>query len=194
MKGDFTRPADATSYRETAFGIIPRAELVKLEAKGIAKGLEYVLYLKTDEPLTPGLLLHLHKICFGWIFPDWAGKYRSADVETSTYRFPPFYKVPELAKSFFDNLNERLKHSFDSVELIAWAQYQLVWIHPFLDYNGRIARLFSNLLMLRFGLPIVEVRAEKGQDRKRYIQAMKAADRGDFTKLINLIKNSLEEK
>lgn len=192
MKHDYTRPADATSYKQTAFGIISRKELVKKEAKGIAKGLEYILNLKSSEPFTPELLLKIHEVCFGWIFPDWAGQYRTTDVETSTHRFPLFYKVPELTKLFFDDLNERLKHVYDPVELIAWSQHRLVWIHPFLDYNGRVARLFSNLLMLRLGFPIAEVKAETRLDRKRYIRAMKSADKGNYSKLVDLIKKAIE--
>lgn len=191
MKNDYTQPVDATSYKQTAFGIISRKELVKKEAEGVARGLEYILNLKSNEPLTSELLLNLHKVCFGWIFPEWAGKYRQVDVETSTHRFPPFYKVPELTKIFFDDLNERLKHEYDPIELIGWAQHRLVWIHPFSDYNGRIARLFSNLLMLKFGLPIAEVKAETGLDRKKYIQAMKTADRGDYSRLAELIKKAI---
>lgn len=194
MKDDATRPKDATNYRDTAFGIIARSELIKKETEGIARGIDYVLHLSKKTGLQPSLLLKLHRFCFGWIFPKWAGRYRTIDVETSTHRFPPHYKVRELTKTFFDDLNERLKHETDSVELIAWAQHRIVWIHPFKDYNGRIARLFSNLLMLRFNLPLVEVPAERGSDRRQYIQAMKAADRGDYSKLVNLIKKAFEGK
>lgn len=194
MKDDSTRSKDATSYRDTAFGIISRSELIKKETEGIVRGINYVLDLSQKTGLQPSLLLKLHGICFSFIFPDWAGKYRSIEVETTTHRFPPHYKVRELIKNFFDDLNERFKHDFDPVELIAWAQHRIVWIHPFKDYNGRIARLFSNLLMLRFNLPLVEVRAERGSDRRQYIQAMKAADRGDYSKLVSLIKKAFEGK
>jgi Fic family protein len=51
-----------------------------------------------------------------------------------------------------------------------------VWIHPFKDYNGRVARLLTNLIALNFGLPALEIKAETGADRQKYIEAMQAAD------------------
>lgn len=34
------------------------------------------------------------------------------------------------------------------ISLLAWFQHRFVWIHPFNDYNGRVARLLTNLLLL----------------------------------------------
>lgn len=190
---DSTRPPNATSYRQTAFGVLPRHELVKKESEGIAKGLDFILNLADNTKLNEELLLKLHKTCFGWIFPDWAGKYRKMNVQTSTHKFPPFPEVPELTRNFFADLNERLNHQPDSVALIAWAQHRLVWIHPFKDYNGRTARLFSNLLMLRLNLPLAEIKVESEKDRQTYITALKAADKGSYAPLEKLIKTAIEE-
>lgn len=189
---DLTKPDDATSYKETAFGIIPRDELVIKEAEGIARGIEYIVSTPKSLPLESDFLLKLHHVCFGWIFPDWAGKYRKIDVQTSTHVFPEHNEVRVLVKDFFDDLNERLRHDFDPIELIAWAHHRVVWIHPFKDYNGRTARLFSNYLMLLFGLPLSEIRVETEEERKLYIAALKAADEGNFSILEKLIHDSLE--
>ena len=74
-----TKPVGATSYKDTAFGIIPREKLLQFEIEGIKKGLEYIREIaskhKTDK-ITPEFICKLHEISFGWIFPDWAGKYR----------------------------------------------------------------------------------------------------------------------
>ena len=192
-KGDATKPPDATSYRQTAFGIIPRNELVEKELEGIGRGFKFINKLPQNTKLDENLLLKLHKVCFGWIFPDWSGKYRTVNVETSTHTFPPFHEVPELTRNFLADLNERLKHDPNPVKLIAWAQHRLVWMHPFKDYNGRTARLFSNLLMLRLDLPLTEIKVESDQDRKKYIRALKAADAGNYNPLEKLIKTALEE-
>jgi hypothetical protein len=39
------------------------------------------------------------------------------------------------------------------VDLCAWAHAEWVRIHPFVNGNGRIARLWANSLALRYGLP-----------------------------------------
>lgn len=69
------------------------------------------------------------------------------------------------------------------IELLAWFQHRFVWIHPFNDYNGRLARLLTNLILLNLKLPILTIRAGTGKDRNVYIKAMKAADEHDYSKL-----------
>lgn len=199
-----TKPKSATSFRETAFGIISRSQLIPLEAQGVKKALEYIIKMgNTKSPITPDLIKDIHKVGFGFIFPNWAGKFRLIEVTVGTYTPPPYYKLPQLVKILCDDLAERLKHlpsSFEQeqylaemVSLLAWFQHRLVWIHPFQDYNGRIARLLTNLLLLNLDLPIIEIKADTKEDRKRYIKAMKEADKGNLTKLEYLLAQALKE-
>ena len=199
-----TQPKGATSYEETAFGILPRSKVVQLEKKGVARSLAYILQLNSkNTQITSKLICGIHKKGFGFIFPDWAGKFRKIDVTVGDFEPPHYSKVAELVKNLCDDLQERLKHipSISSEEqflkevitLLAWYQHRFVWIHPFNDYNGRLARLLTNLLSLNLGLPIITIRAETGADRKNYISAMKAADNHDFSRLEKLIANALKE-
>lgn len=59
-----------TSYKETAFGIIPRSKLIPLEIEGIKKAWDFVLQKseKDSLPLTPEFIKQIHKIGFGMSF------------------------------------------------------------------------------------------------------------------------------
>lgn len=75
MKQSSTKPQGATSYKETAFGIIPRSKLLQLEIEGTKKGFEYLIMLVSTEKniaITPELICKLHDVSFSWIFPKWA--------------------------------------------------------------------------------------------------------------------------
>lgn len=112
--------------------------------------------------------------------------------------------MPELVKNLSDDFEERLKHipsptdqeAFlaEVISLLAWFQNRFVWIHPFNDYNGRVARLLTNLLALNLGLPVLEIQAETDADRTAYIEAMKQADQQNYTSLEDLIAKALREK
>jgi Fic family protein len=52
------------------------------------------------------------------------------------------------------------------------AHFRLTAIHPFMDGNGRTARLLMNLLLIRGGYPPVAVRPG---DRKPYLDALEQA-------------------
>ena len=49
-------------------------------------------------------------------------------------------------------------------------------IHPFLDGNGRVGRLLTNLVLVRLGYPPAIVYK---RDRARYLKALDRADRND---------------
>lgn len=199
-----TKPKSATSYKETAFGILPRSRVVELEKEGIKRAQGYILSLSEKKTkITPELILEVHKVGFGFIFPDWAGKFRVEDVTVGEYEPPHYSRVPELVKTLCDDLEERLKHLPQQedqekylaqvIELLAWFQHHFVWIHPFKDYNGRITRLLTNLLALNLSLPILPIKADTGRDRTSYVRAMIAADNLDYSKLERLIANALRE-
>lgn len=192
-----------TSYKETAFGIIPRSKLIPLEIEGIHRVWQHAL--KTIRPgtrITPPLLLRFQKIGFGWIFPDTAGRFRRIDVEVSDHKPPPFFRVPQLMHDFTEDLQERLKYlpSIDDendlsilIDLLAWAHHRFLWIHPFPDYNGRLARLLTNIILLKLELPPIELRVETKRGRDRYIKALQDADKGQMEKLKALIREAIEE-
>ncbi len=203
-KKNSTKPKDATNFKETKFGIVSRSKLVKLESEGVKRGLKFIKILsKKDFLISSEMILSIHKKSFAWIFPKWAGKFRKIEVEISGYHPPKFYKVPILIKQFCDDLNERLKHIppktevdkylKEIVSLTSWAQHRFVWIHPFNDYNGRTARLLTNLIFLKLGLPLLEIKVEIKKDRERYTRAMQLADKHDYSLLEEIISLALQE-
>lgn len=199
-----TKPVAATSYKDTKFGIIPREEVVELEKQGVKKALEYIIKLsEKNTKITPEVILNIHKEGFAFIFPDWVGKYRRIEVTVGDYTPPLHHKIPEMVQDLTNDLEERLKHIPSSeqqeeflkeiITLLAWFQNRFVWIHPFKDYNGRVGRLLTNLIALNVGLPLFEIKADTEQDRKRYIQAMKEADKHDYSELEALLSRALQE-
>ncbi len=199
-----TKPKSATSYRDTAFGVLPRSKVVQHEKEGIKKALEYITSLSDQKAvITPQLIRDVHMVGFGFIFPDWVGKFRTEDVTVGEYEPPHYSRIPELIQNLCNDLSERLCHLpsteqekqflAEVISLLAWFQHRFVWIHPFKDYNGRVARLLTNLLLLNLGLPILEIQAETGEDREAYVAAMKASDQHDYTKLEVLLAAALSE-
>lgn len=110
MSKSKTKPKGATSYKETAFGIIPRSELIILELEGTKRGLEYIQNIienKKELKVTQDLICKLHEISFGWIFPKWAGKYRKIQVTFSGKEAPFYYQIPELIINLCNDLVEQ---------------------------------------------------------------------------------------
>ena len=198
-------PKGSTSYKDTKFGIVPRSKLVKLEIEGVKKGLEFIYKLSVKNKkikITPELIKKIHRISFGWIFPKWAGKFRTIQVTFSEKEAPSYFKINELVINLCLDLDEQIKHLpietsdkylSEIIKLLAQFQHRFVFIHPFNDYNGRTARLLTTLLLLNFRLPLIEIKSSTKLYRKKYILAMQEADEGNYSNLEKLIATALEE-
>ncbi|MDO8668220.1 MAG: hypothetical protein Q7K35_03945 [bacterium] len=101
-----------TSFKETAFGNIPRSKLIPLEIEGTKRAWDFVMgRLKAGKiSFSLGFIQQAHKIGFGWIFPEMAGKFRKIDVAVLNHIPPKFYLVGQLMVEFTQDLKTRLKY------------------------------------------------------------------------------------
>ncbi|MHB8115364.1 MAG: Fic family protein [Acidithiobacillus ferrivorans] len=91
--------------------------------------------------------------------------------------FPAPKKVPTLMSQWLEKLNQFCAKPLTGINAVgAYASLHLdfVTIHPFFDGNGRVARLISNLPVLRSGFPPIVVPTEARQEYKRSISDYQA--------------------
>ena len=163
------------------------------EAKGIALAELHVLGLDTDTLLSSILILEIHKIAFGHLY-DWAGKWRTTNILVGQLEPPQPYQIVQLMYQFIDNLNFKIsivKTKEEHIDCLLYAHYEFIRIHPFNNGNGRTGRIFMNLVAMKFGYKPLVLYHREGESRKIYINAMKAADKGNFEQLRNLISIEL---
>ena len=120
------------------------------EAVGHAKAYDQIYLLATHKTLEENDILFLHKLFYNQIDPEQAGHYRNVSVfiSGSRYAVTPPHKIAAEMKKFVTwfNKNESRIHP---VEFSALVHKKFVFIHPFIDGNGRLARLLMNLALLR---------------------------------------------
>src|SRR3989338_862133 len=135
-----------TSWKETKFGILPRSKVIQLEIQGTQKGLLLLQKISQNkESLSIELIKKIHKDCFGDILQNFAGTFRTIQVEYSGKEAPHFSKVHEMMQNLVSDIEHALKqlpsktsdiYITDMVELLAQLQHRFVVIHPFVAYNG----------------------------------------------------------
>lgn len=160
----------------------------QLEATNHAQALDWVKrqISRASQTITENDILHIHGVILKGIDEDNAGRYRSVPVRISGSGvvLPNPLKVPNLMEIFSNWLSK--DQQLHPVECAAEAHYQLVTIHPFVDGNGRTARLLMNMILLINGYPpaIIDKR-----DRLSYIQSLEKAQLGgskdDYFKIIS---------
>ena len=192
----------ATSYKETKYGILPRQKVLELEILGTKKGLLFLNQKTKTDKITPDFIKKVHKVSFSEILMEDAGKFRVVQVTYSGKEAPHFSKIAEMIKVLCDDIEfalSKLPIPTDGafiervVELLAHFQHRFVFIHPFVDYNGRTARIFTSYILMRLSLPIIEFKMEKNKERKTYIEALQKADKGDYQDLEEILSITLNE-
>ncbi len=126
-----------------------------LEALGHSEAYDLLFRLAKNKEITEANVKELHRLFYYRIDAKQAGKYRKRRVIiTGTDFIPPApERIPDLMESFIAGLSEaRAKHH--PVEFCAIIHKELVTIHPFIDGNGRVARLLMNLALLQAGYPL----------------------------------------
>jgi len=137
-----------------------------------------------DRPITEPDILALHSLILNKIDPQNAGFYRHEQVyiTESKHKPPPWKEVPNLMKKAVKELNSK-ETGRKAVESAVRLHHLLVWIHPFIDGNGRLARLLTNLRLMRVSFPPIVLQKKI---RISYYNALEAADSGDFSPLANI--------
>ena len=140
-----------------------------LEAINHAKAFDFILdTTKSNVKIDENYILQIHKIILSGIDDTNAGFYRSVRVRISGSQtiLPNPVKVPDLMRDFGKWLENKHK---DALDMAFEAHYKLVTIHPFVDGNGRTARLLLNAILLENGYEPVIIRKI---DRRRYLSAL----------------------
>lgn len=136
-------------------------------------------------------ILTLHRITLKGISDSWAGKYKASQnrVLGSKLKTTPPYKVGSEMNNFISELNTN-QTKYNPIELAAFAHHELVRIHPFIDGNGRVARLLCNLILMKHGYTPIMVRV---RDRKKYFACLEKAHFGNLKIFIDFIALRVEE-
>ncbi|KAF0144730.1 MAG: hypothetical protein FD156_1559 [Nitrospirae bacterium] len=98
--------------------------------------------------------------------------------EVVEYMPPPTKKVPDLVMDFIAWLNTEKTWEINPVILAGIVHYEIARIHPFIDGNGRTARLLATMILYLSGFDHRRIFALDDfydRDRKAYYAALKTA-------------------
>lgn len=176
---------------EEGFTIKGKSLREHFEAVNHQNAIDYVDQLvSSNTKLKAHDILDVHALVLNNIEKEFAGRYRSHGVRIAGANFVPpnALKVNALMDDLIDWMNtEALELS--PIVAVAIFHHRFVWIHPFLDGNGRTVRLIFNLLLMRLGYPPAIILRN---DRKKYYDALNRANQGDYSKIVLVVLQALE--
>lgn len=179
---------DASGLKQRQIRTIP--ELNEAEALNIVAAEEWIRSGRIGDVFRPDFYSRLHRRMLDDVW-EWAGEYRRTGLNFGV----PFYDVPWRLK--YAGLDFEAQYNSNKVpflEFIAGYHHRLVWIHPFMNGNGRWARLVCDALAIRLRKepPIAWATDDlvlASEQRSRYIAALQAADQHDIRPLTEYLSD-----
>ena len=165
-----------------------------LEIKNHSEALKYlyeVVNSKKRISLSNKLIRDMHTLVVRTEDAAEPGSYRSTEVRISGSQHVPTpgYQVVSEMKNFVDKYTNSPDKELHPIEYAALFHHDLVSIHPFIDGNGRTARLLMNLSLMQEGYPLV---ALLKTDRKKYYSLLEKAHFGKVKGFVNFVGQAVE--
>jgi Fic-DOC domain mobile mystery protein B len=174
--------------------ITTRGELDELEEANIQEGLQWARRKalgggRPIDVLTESFLYALHKEMLGSVW-SWGGKVRGTDKNIGVDKFVVRAEVRKLVE---DARYRRHNGVYDADELAVRFHHRLVSIHPFVNGNGRHARMMADLIAQQAGRPAFSwggaSLTSTSELRSAYVGALRRADDGDLTALLEFARS-----
>jgi Fic-DOC domain mobile mystery protein B len=171
--------------------IATREELDEFEQNNIEESIQWVFNrsLKAEVILTEKFICNLHKRMYGEVW-EWAGKFRRTNKNLGIDK----WQIPTALKSLCDDTLFWIQSkTFTPDEVALRFKHRIVSIHCFPNGNGRHSRLMADIIISKvYQMPLFSWGTDdlihEGKSRTNYLNAVRAADNGDFKQLLQFAR------
>ncbi|MCX5655222.1 MAG: Fic family protein [Planctomycetota bacterium] len=181
-------------------GIRRAGEMAEAEYAALLEiRLKYMNRVAADTRFTAALVCQMHRDWLGGIY-EWAGCYRSVEIQKGDFRWPPAYLVAQNMQRLEEGALRRStpcrSGSISHVaQQVAEVHAELLLIHPFREGNGRLARWLADVMVLQAGLriPRYGFRGRGSQARRqRYLEAVRRGYLGEYELLAAFFAEAID--
>lgn len=164
-----------------------------LEIINHKEAIDFIEELSVNHGVTLRDIKDIHFLILKGIDAKYAGVFRDKPVgvrmsDGDIYHFTEPLLINDAMNDFIQELAKDTQHCIIKA---AKAHFDFVTIHPFIDGNGRTARLLMNLILLQYGYPPAIIRVKNRAD---YILAVeKAQNNHDLQRFYMVVANAVKE-
>ncbi|XP_069850754.1 protein adenylyltransferase FICD isoform X2 [Dipodomys merriami] len=191
IEGNTLTLSEIRHILETRYAVPGKSLEEQNEVIGMHAAMKYVntTLVSRIGSVTVDDVLEIHRRVLGYVDPVEAGRFRRTQVLVGHHVPPHPREVEKQMHEFLQWLNSEDAMNLHPVEFAALAHYKLVYIHPFIDGNGRTSRLLMNLILMQAGYPPITIRKEQ---RSEYYHMLEVANEGDVRPFIRFIAKCAE--
>ncbi len=154
------------------------------EVTGHGEAYEFMFNIFKTNKITEDNIKKIHKLFYNKIDNEKAGQYREEEVIITGSKYP-VTKPNKIEKEMKELCKwiENEREKYHPIEFATLLHKKFIFIHPFIDGNGRVARLIMNLALIQKGYMIAIIPPVLRND---YIMCLEEAHTNDkeFVKFI----------
>lgn len=184
-----------SEYVEQKIGKSERSTEEFSEIANVEQAMQYIdESISEGDDLTHKFIRELHHITVDGISHEGdrtPGAYRTwgVEIKKSKHIPPEPHFVQEYMNELVDFINKKDNEKYDLIKT-ALAHHRFVWVHPFGNGNGRVVRLLTYALLIKYGFRVKEGQllnptAVFCNDREKYYENLSIADVGGQESLLN---------
>lgn len=167
--------------------IATHGELDEFEQQNIEQAVLWTMgrAFKSKVVFSEDFVRMIHKRMFKNVWA-WAGEFRKTNKNIGV----DYWQIPVELRSLLEDVKYWYEHhAFSPDEIAIRFKHRIVCIHCFANGNGRHSRLIADIIVEKiYNEPVFTWGSakllKKGEARLLYLQALKEADKGDYSLLL----------
>jgi cell filamentation protein len=190
--GKYHVPDDEAEILPNLLGLTNRKELDLAETEGIVEAQATIIEeLSNETTFDLGYIYRIHSLAFTRLY-SFAGKLRTVNISKGGFMFPSAEFLENSMTLFEKEILSELPDSYTDrdtlIRDIATVHAELLFIHPFREGNGRVARILANAMAAKQGYQFLRFADLSGPRIEEYITAVQTAADKDYFRMENLIR------
>lgn len=189
---------DGTDIPKNKLDIINSELIHEIENNLLTQAYEqFSIQLNKETVFDEAYFINLHKKTFESLY-DFAGVYRNVNMSKGESQFCLASYIQHESTRIFNELKDDnyLSHIVDKkvfADKLAYYQGELIALHPFYELNGRILRLFFDMLCVYNGYNTIDY-TDAIANGEYIVASIECVQYADTSKLENIIFNGLEKR
>ena len=216
IEGNVTHPLDLERAQNNDYSAEPRKKALQIEGRAhieVQEEFEEEVRHSSVDVCSADFLVRMHKRFYdklpeefkivrspkGGLLKAIPGAFREDEVEVGHHIPPAHSSIPQFLERFDRVYSPGLLGSIKRIIAATASHHRLAWIHPFLDGNGRVVRLFTHLYFIRAELDsngLWSLARGLARRREDYYKSLEGADEhryNDYDGRGNLSQRGLDD-
>lgn len=174
--------------------VTTRGDLDEVEQRNIEEAIRWTAERRrrftVGEVLTENFVQGLHQRMLGGVW-EWAGTFRKSNKNIGVDK----YQIPTELRTLLDDCKFWIENkTYGEDEIAVRFKHRIVSIHCFVNGNGRHSRLMADIVIEQvFGREVFTWGStsliQSGEFRSTYLQALRAADNGNYAPLLKFARS-----